>query len=105
MEPTIAGCFCLLRSRLLVRHETRRLPVLRKIFSDLARRLSYFLAAFAEGNDPAPHCSREEKPSQPAGNHHTFIEEAFRNSERRFRSIWESSSEAMRLTDSKGTVL
>src|SRR5262249_46309881 len=34
-----------------------------------------------------------------------FIEEALRNSERRFRSIWENSLEAMRLTDSKGIVL
>jgi PAS domain S-box-containing protein len=34
-----------------------------------------------------------------------FVEEALRNSERRFRSIWENSLEPMRLTDSKGTVL
>src|SRR5690606_18575174 len=34
-----------------------------------------------------------------------FVEEALRNSERRFRSIWENSADAMRLTDSKGTIL
>jgi PAS domain S-box-containing protein len=34
-----------------------------------------------------------------------FIEEALRNSERRFRSIWENSLEPMRLTDGKGVVL
>lgn len=33
-----------------------------------------------------------------------FIEEALRNSERRFRSIWENSVDAMRLTDSRGTI-
>jgi len=38
-------------------------------------------------------------------NERTFIEEALRNSEKRFRSIWENSLEAMRLTDSKGSVL
>jgi PAS domain S-box-containing protein len=38
-------------------------------------------------------------------NERKFIEEALRNSERRFRSIWENSLEAMRLTDSKGIVL
>jgi PAS domain S-box-containing protein len=38
-------------------------------------------------------------------NERKFIEEALRNSERRFRSIWENSLEAMRLTDSKGVVL
>ncbi len=35
----------------------------------------------------------------------SFVEEALRNSERRFRSIWENSLEPMRLTDAKGTVL
>ncbi|MGN6386271.1 MAG: PAS domain S-box protein [Verrucomicrobiota bacterium] len=35
----------------------------------------------------------------------TFIEEALRNSERRFRSIWENSIDAMRLTDSKGVII
>ena len=34
-----------------------------------------------------------------------FVEEALRNSERRFRSIWENSQEPLRLTDAKGTVL
>ena len=34
-----------------------------------------------------------------------FVEEALRNSERRFRSIWENSVDAMRLTDNKGTIL
>ncbi len=38
-------------------------------------------------------------------NERKFIEEALRNSERRFRSIWENSTEAMRLTDSQGIVL
>jgi two-component system cell cycle sensor histidine kinase/response regulator CckA len=38
-------------------------------------------------------------------NERAFIEEALRNSEKRFRSIWENSREAMRLTDHKGTVL
>src|SRR5688572_8964107 len=33
------------------------------------------------------------------------VEEALRNSEQRFRSIWENSQEPLRLTDSKGTVL
>jgi two-component system, cell cycle sensor histidine kinase and response regulator CckA len=34
-----------------------------------------------------------------------FVEEALRGSEKRFRSIWENSREAMRLSDHKGTVL
>ena len=34
-----------------------------------------------------------------------FVEEALRNSERKFRSIWENSVDAMRLTDSKGIIL
>jgi two-component system cell cycle sensor histidine kinase/response regulator CckA len=33
------------------------------------------------------------------------VEEALRNSEQRFRSIWENSQEPLRLTDSKGAVL
>jgi PAS domain S-box-containing protein len=33
------------------------------------------------------------------------VEAALRNSEQRFRSIWENSLEPLRLTDSKGTVL
>ena len=38
-------------------------------------------------------------------NERRFVEEALRNSERRFRSIWENSLEALRLTDCKGTVI
>src|SRR4051812_18805110 len=34
-----------------------------------------------------------------------FAEEALRNSEQRFRVIWESSLDAMRLTDAEGTIL
>src|SRR5687767_15188064 len=33
------------------------------------------------------------------------VEEALRNSERRFRSIWENSLEPLRLTDEKGVVV
>lgn len=38
-------------------------------------------------------------------NERGFVEEALRNSEKRFRSIWESSREAMLLTDQKGVVI
>jgi PAS domain S-box-containing protein len=38
-------------------------------------------------------------------NERGYVEEALRNSEKRFRSIWENSREAMRLTDHQGAIV
>src|SRR3954466_10405044 len=88
-----------------VRYQTRRLPALKKTFSEIARKLSRVLELFAEANSGSTYRSSDNSHGQRTTSERTFIEEAFRNSERRFRSIWESSLEAMRLTDSRGTIL
>ncbi len=64
-------------------------------FDLMAERISTSTAGLREANERMKQEINERK----------FIEEALRNSERRFRSIWENSLEAMRLTDAKGITL
>lgn len=68
---------------------------LSRAFEAMAQKISCSTAELRDANGRMSREIAERK----------YIEEALRNSERRFRSIWENSHEAMRLTDSKGTVL
>jgi two-component system, cell cycle sensor histidine kinase and response regulator CckA len=76
-------------------HGSDELAKLSRAFDLMAQKISSSTTSLRQAN---------EQMKQEI-NERSYIEEALRNSERRFRSIWENSLEAMRLTDSKGVVL